>query len=126
MSSITTVDMSTNWSQLGSRSNTPVQVKTLLAVDTSPLRDGIEPDSCIKMRQNWAALQVGVREAILATDPIRSFPLYWAKTEDGVVISDSCFVLAQETGARPNRKALDYMRFTGFCPGEETFFEGIS
>ena len=126
MGTVTTVGMSTNWSQLSSVHTETVRVKTLLAVDTSPLRDGIEPDSCMKMRQNWAALQVGENGAILATDPLRSFPLYWAKTADGVVISDSCFVLAKETGARPNRRALDYMRFTGFCPGEETFFEGIS
>ena len=75
MGTVTTVGMSTNWSQLGSGTSETVQVKTLLAVDTSPLRDGIELASCMKMRQNWAALQVGENGAILATDPLRSFPL---------------------------------------------------
>lgn len=123
---VTTVGMSANWSQLDSDPQENTQVKSLLDIDISPLKGGINPENCIKMRQNWAALQIGAHGAILATDPLRSFPLYWTRTEEGVAISDSCFALAKKIGARPNRKVTNYMRYTGFCPGEETFFAGIS
>lgn len=119
---VTTVGMSANWSQLDSDPQENIQVKSLLDIDISPLRGGITPENCIKMRQNWAALQIGAHGAILATDPLRSFPLYWTRTKEGVAISDSCFALAKKIGARPNRKVTNYMRYTGFCPGEETFF----
>lgn len=123
---VTTVGMSANWAQLDSDPQENIQVKSLLEIDTTPLRGGINPDNCIKMRQNWAALQIGKHGAILATDPLRSFPLYWTRTKEGVAISDSCFALAKKIGARPNRKVTNYMRYTGFCPGEETFFAEIS
>mgnify|MGYP000517830888 CR=1 FL=1 len=121
---VTTVGMSANWSQLDSDPQENIQVKSLLDIDISPLRGGITPENCTvkKCGQNWAALQIGAHGAILATDPLRSFPLYWTRTKEGVAISDSCFALAKKIGARPNRKVTNYMRYTGFCPGEETFF----
>jgi len=67
------------------------------------------------------------RTLTLVRDRLGIKPLYYSLTEQGVAFASEIKSLLKltEVNIEPNHKMLDGYMSLGYCPGEETFFDGI-
>ena len=65
--------------------------------------------------------------AHLAVDPFGEKPLYWAKTDDGVIISSELDPLVEVTGAEPALTGDDLIAYLalGYLPAPRTAFKDV-
>lgn len=74
----------------------------------------------------WAAVEISSDRVVLATDIIRSFPLYWAWQDDILWVSDNYQSLADQIATTVDDLSLEALYFAGYTLGERTFSQEIS
>ncbi|MDU0967552.1 MAG: asparagine synthase-related protein [Actinomycetaceae bacterium] len=116
------------WStrHLADGSNLAVATPLDPAADTSALEQGLTEASVATMRGHWAAIQWDGESATIASDLLRTVPLYVAHLPQGDVgIYDSFAAAHAAAGGALDPDTADFFIHAGFAPGLATFDDRV-
>ncbi|OKL50228.1 asparagine synthetase B family protein [Boudabousia marimammalium] len=97
-----------------------------LGIDLPHDFDVTDDSSVLHLRSHYALAEVKPKEVQLVTDQIRSFPLYYAVTEDTVAVSDAPYWIANQLSLPIAEDRYQLVAETGFTWPDQTFYRGLN